>query len=595
MRYKVTKTVATLQIDRTQPSSKDVTLYRNQLVDDLDEPEETDDSRKVQLDYDDGEVAVGWVLKSALAVDTSVPAMPPLSNFMIACLDAVSVVNQLDDTAPNYASLDFILARANFATSNSYPPPQAGSPFGPFQIRSEEWDDFCRACSLGKNLPADFKDYVTEQAQAAAWNMVTSGRRLIASYSSLNQQHEPTYEPDLLDLFLSYILNNTADAARCRQAASIGNTTPIDRFLVSPQNPELQSLMAGAQASLFVDQTGTVRTVSDVVAQVTTKLDELLTEAYKLIVQLAPQYIARTTGGAPWLAVAKTQIGVLESDDAKIRSYFASIGVLANGATPWCGAFVAWCLLQSKAITSKQLPKVPERAANWTDFGRSIALPLNQTDKSLLGAIVVLSPQAANSSGHVGFLTGFSTPGKVTLLGGNEHDQVREEDFSLADIRAVRWPDFDQTGTIAIAGSQSPVQLNLKGYSAAQKEAALLIVRLFAEAGYDQMHQRIAVANAVRESSLIADKRNNTTKEDSVGLFQLNRKGGQGAAFTVEQLQDPEFNTRRILIQAKSVPAFATEANESNAMTIFIQKVEIAAYSVNELSIRMGYYYALKA
>ena len=32
--------------------------------------------------------------------------------------------------------------------------------------------------------------------------------------------------------------------------------------------------------------------------------------------------------------------------------------------------------------------------------------------------------------------------------------------------------------------------------------------------------------------------------EDSVGLLQLNRRGGQGAGYTVEQLMDPRFNLR---------------------------------------------------
>ncbi|PCK77505.1 TIGR02594 family protein [Rhizobium sophoriradicis] len=592
MRYKVITSVKLRKFeDHTE--STDPTLYPNQIVVDVEPPQQSDERRKVRLTYDDGSFVEGWVLKTAAPPDINQPAMPPMANFVIGCLDAVYVVNQLNETAPNYVSLDFLLARAKFETDNTYPAPVAGQAFGPFRIRSEEWSDFRTTCPVGKDLPDHFVEYVSEQARAAAWSMVTSGRRLVAAYSTLDQEHEQTYEPDLLDLFLSHILNNSADAARTRRAADAGNTTAINIFL--NDNAEVPLLMQGPHADLVLESGAAARSVSDFVTHVATTLDALLQQAYAAILQHAPNYLAQTGGGTPWMGLARQEIGVLETDSAKIRAYFAAIGITADGATAWCGAFVAWCLLQARAVAQKDLPRVPERAANWVTFGRPVALPLNPSDPSLNGAIVILSPQTAKSSGHVGFLVGFDSPGKVILLGGNQHDQVREQSFPIADIRAVRWPDFDQTDKLMVGGSQAFVQLNLKGYSADQKQAALLIVRLFAEAGYDELHQRIAVANASAESSLFPGQRNRTEEEDSVGLFQLNRKGGQGETFSVEQLQDPEFNTRRILVQAKKISAFQAENDEVEAMKIFIRQIEIAAYSTAELSRRMGIYYALKS
>src|SRR5678815_2134608 len=50
------------------------------------------------------------------------------------------------------------------------------------------------------------------------------------------------------------------------------------------------------------------------------------------------------------------------------------------------------------------------------------------------------------------------------------------------------------------------------------------------------------VAIAFEESTFNPDARNNRGREDSVGLFQLNRNGGQGSGYSVEQLKNPELN-----------------------------------------------------
>jgi hypothetical protein len=63
-----------------------------------------------------------------------------------------------------------------------------------------------------------------------------------------------------------------------------------------------------------------------------------------------------------------------------------------------------------------------------------------------------------------------------------------------------------------------------------------------------------AVANGIRPEHLLAlakaesglnPRAHNTVGEDSVGLFQHNRAGGQGAGFSVEQLMDPRFSAQK--------------------------------------------------
>ncbi|MBY5515657.1 C40 family peptidase [Rhizobium leguminosarum] len=569
-------------------------LFLNQVVEDVTEPPTVlGDWQNCQVFNDDGSTNAGWILKANLKPLVGGPAMPPMPNFMIAALDAVYVLNQRPEVASNFASLDLLLVRAIFATDLTYPAPAEGKPIGPFGMRDGEWADFLATCPLGQGIPPHFKESVTTQCRAIAWSIVAAGRLLVSAYGALDQQHEPTYEPDLLDLFLVYLLGNAVDTARCRRAAAASEVTKIDAFLAASSNAP--ALAIQEHTEFLTDGAGVTLTVTDFVASVYSKLEILLTDAYKILAEHAPTYLAATTGGTPWLDKAIGERGTLESNSAAIRRYFAALKLNRDGSTAWCGAFVAWCLVESETIKASQLPKVAERASNWSDFGRAIPLPVDPTDATLKGAIVVLSPQAAGAGGHVGFLMPSDSKKTVTLLGGNQGNKVNETNFKAEDIRAVRWPDFDQASKLSVGGAKNEVALSLRGYDAHQKDAALLIIRLFAETGYDEMHQRIAVANASAESSLRPAKINKTKKEESVGLFQLNRIGGQGEGFPIEELQDAEFNTRRILIRAKKVGAFEAATEEVSAMEVFIRQIEIAKFTKAELDRRMGIYFGLNA
>jgi hypothetical protein len=72
-----------------------------------------------------------------------------------------------------------------------------------------------------------------------------------------------------------------------------------------------------------------------------------------------------------------------------------------------------------------------------------------------------------------------------------------------------------------------------------QQSIANLIYTRFREAGFSDVQAKAAVANAYAESRLDPTA-HNQKGEDSVGLFQLNRKGGEGKGYSVEELKDPE-------------------------------------------------------
>lgn len=88
------------------------------------------------------------------------------------------------------------------------------------------------------------------------------------------------------------------------------------------------------------------------------------------------------------------------------------------------------------------------------------------------------------------------------------------------------------------------------------------------------------VVNAYAESRLRPRARNQTGLEDSVGLFQANRRGGLGQGYAVDQLSDPRFNTRLVLREVvRQGDAFealltsgATLAQLAAAFTLWVER-----------------------
>jgi hypothetical protein len=102
---------------------------------------------------------------------------------------------------------------------------------------------------------------------------------------------------------------------------------------------------------------------------------------------------------------------------------------------------------------------------------------------------------------------------------------------------------------------------------------ANLIYDRFREAGFSDVQARAAVANAEAESSLNPNA-HNTRGEDSVGLFQMNRKGGLGEGYSVEQLKDPETNIALAIDAAKKSKNFVNASSVEDATEAFVRDVE---------------------
>lgn len=130
--------------------------------------------------------------------------------------------------------------------------------------------------------------------------------------------------------------------------------------------------------------------------------------------------------------------------------------------------------------------------------------------------------------------------------------------------------------------------LNVMPTKANQSDMANLIRRRFLEAGFTPEQAQAAVVNAFAESTLNPSAHVTTAKEDSVGLFMANRKGGLGEGYTVEQLQDPNFNIDLAIQQAKKSQAFGKAGTISEAIAAFVRDVERPANMEEQVSKRIA-------
>lgn len=121
-----------------------------------------------------------------------------------------------------------------------------------------------------------------------------------------------------------------------------------------------------------------------------------------------------------------------------------------------------------------------------------------------------------------------------------------------------------------VSGEKDTSPTNLKEE---QNAMANLIYDRFREAGFSDAQARGAVANAVAESSLNPNA-HNKDREDSVGLFQINRRGILGKGYSVEELKDPETNIGIAIAAAKVSPMFNKATNVEEATTAFMKQVE---------------------
>jgi uncharacterized protein (TIGR02594 family) len=143
----------------------------------------------------------------------------------------------------------------------------------------------------------------------------------------------------------------------------------------------------------------------------------------------------------PWISIARSHIGLREIPGAKhhptiVRWLGQLGGWWADDETPWCGTFVAACLVEAGCPK----PRHWYRARAYEGYGHYL-------DRPAYGSIVILE---RGGGGHVGFLVAQTTTGRPLILGGNQGNAVSIAPFEPWRILGYRWPPGPYHPTIPL-------------------------------------------------------------------------------------------------------------------------------------------------
>jgi uncharacterized protein (TIGR02594 family) len=134
----------------------------------------------------------------------------------------------------------------------------------------------------------------------------------------------------------------------------------------------------------------------------------------------------------PWMPIALSEVGTREAtgagDNLRVLEYLRSTDLERDAAskdsTPWCSAFVNWCVEKSGFAGSNSA-----RARSWLTWGKALSRPRR-------GCVVVFSRKGG---GHVGFYVARDED-HYLVLGGNQSDEVRIAGYATSRLLGFRVP-----------------------------------------------------------------------------------------------------------------------------------------------------------
>jgi uncharacterized protein (TIGR02594 family) len=133
----------------------------------------------------------------------------------------------------------------------------------------------------------------------------------------------------------------------------------------------------------------------------------------------------------PWIGTAYGELGVRENTSKKIHNprvveYHSATFGYKDDETPWCASFVNWTLRENQLAGTGH-----PGASRFLGYG-------NRLDDPALGAIGVIVH--SNGSGHVGYIVGRTSDGKLVMLGGNQSNMVSTIAVSRSQIAGYVFP-----------------------------------------------------------------------------------------------------------------------------------------------------------
>jgi len=131
-----------------------------------------------------------------------------------------------------------------------------------------------------------------------------------------------------------------------------------------------------------------------------------------------------------WLEIAEKEIGQREirgGENPRIIEYHATTSLKAKeDEIPWCSSFVNWCLKQAGIVGTNSAA-----AKSWLSWGVKLETPA-------LGCVCVIKKKQNGQDKATGSSSGYHVAfwekeeaGRVSLLGGNQGDQVKISSFGL--------------------------------------------------------------------------------------------------------------------------------------------------------------------
>lgn len=490
-----------------------------------------------------GDVEVNTAFKGEARDDgfikTTIPKISPTEGFVLMAGAAERILTAPEPVHPSdvdafcalvtraardaSADRDYLLAVAYALTKNLTEfGDVSGARVGPFQLSEAEWNAaITTGPAQGLHLQPQDRFRWFSQPLVAARLAAKQVEKFQATFHRL---------PKFRELFFVHLVGEPAFAALADTTRKCSNAIPAT---------ETGSYADGLKKS--------DRTVEQALVELQTRLKDGYVEALKVIDRQPPEirFFRANEDDPPWMAVAREQMSGGVSEDASLRNtaqidaYFTTVGAVPGATTPWCGAFVGYCVKQcgvhAVAVTVK-----PNAVSTtfWETWGDKAKKPFP------VGSVVVLKPQ--NSGGHVGFLAEGSTDDVICLLGGNQGgggsgpDRVGIVRFPVATnpIVAVRLMTVAASANVAVtaagaagaaAGGAAEIAWGAK-VSAAFKQK---VIQISSTLGCNPDHLMAAMAFETGEK-FTPDVRNPVS--GATGLIQFMPPTAVGLGTTVEAL-----------------------------------------------------------
>lgn len=369
----------------------------------------------------------GWIKAELLA---------PLDE-ELAPLNLQSFVEQAEDSARmRGVNRDYLLAIAEIESGIANKDRDQPPGLGPFMFSEPVWSSIV---NRHPELSVQVHDRAVPQLQAIVAAQLTKDNQ-----DELAASFEPKRLPSGAELYMAHWLGSSCTVAVLRAGASaaIGDPIRIHFAGTSDGQAELDKLVKAYDKRLR--NNGAFRTVAEVISGLEDELNSAATAALAKaspFLKLSTHAPGPTQGEPPWLGIARTEFarGIDEfpgtSANPEILKYFEFTRLeTRTDETPWCAAFVAYCVGKAADSTATK-GTFSARAADWLQWGFA-------TGRPVIGSVAVTNPLSANSSGHVAFVIGEDDT-HIRLLGGNQSNAVTDQlRVEKANVRSFQWQNL---------------------------------------------------------------------------------------------------------------------------------------------------------